>query len=92
MRVLEDTKMAGLCNRPQWYPLQATERSLSSLSFSLPLSLSLVAFYLTHDAIRRGSAFSLGELSRVRARVHVSSVLGGFLRPPPLVEQRAPFF
>lgn len=35
MRVLEDTKMAGLCNWSQWY-LRAA-------------ALLLVAFYLTHD-------------------------------------------
>lgn len=57
MRVLEDTKMAGLCNRPQWYPLQAADR------------LSLVAFYLTHDTIRRG--YILGGLSCVHTCTHV---------------------
>jgi len=49
MRVLEDTKMAGLCNRSQWY-LQA--------------AALLVAFYLTHDDSTRLHSRGILSLSR----------------------------
>ena len=89
MRVLEDTKMAGLCNRPQWYPLQATERSLSSLSLSLSLSRRGL-----FDA-RRDSTWlcilARGTLACARAYTFpvFSVVSSGLLLH---LEQRAPFF
>lgn len=55
MRVLEDTKMAGLCNRSQWY-LQA--------------AALLVAFYLTHDDSTRLHSRGILSLSRTRALAH----------------------
>lgn len=52
MRVLEDTKMAGLCNRSQWY-LQA--------------AALLVAFYLTHDDSTRLHSRGILSLSHAHA-------------------------
>lgn len=69
MRVLEDTKMAGLCNRPQWY-LQA--------------AASLVAFYLTHDdSTRLHSRGTLSSAHHFSAEHRPSRTHRQHARPRP---------